>query len=68
MHEALLPSGVFVFDAASNDREYMSLLHGAGLVLTSLEERGPSPEQIAEVPARAVERDRPPFLLVRCGS
>jgi SAM-dependent methyltransferase len=47
---------------------YVSLLHEAGFVLTSLEEWGPSSEQIDEVPAWAVERDRPPFLLVRCGS
>jgi hypothetical protein len=46
----------------------VSLLHEAGFVLTSLEEWGPSSEQIDEVPAWAVERDRPPFLLVRCGS
>lgn len=47
---------------------YVSLLHKAGFVLTSLEEWGPSSEQIDEMPAWAVERDRPPFLLVRCGS
>lgn len=36
----------------------------AGFTLTALEEWGPTPAQIAENPAWAVERDRPPFLLV----
>jgi SAM-dependent methyltransferase len=36
----------------------------AGLTLTHLEEWGPDAAQIAENPEWAVERDRPPFLLI----
>lgn len=43
---------------------YVGALIGAGLRLTDLIEWGPSDEQIATDPEWAVERDRPPFLLV----
>ena len=43
---------------------YVSLILDAGFELTALVEWGPSPEQIAEVPAWAVEVERPPFLLI----
>jgi SAM-dependent methyltransferase len=43
---------------------YTTLLLQSGLTLTHLEEWGPSPAQIAETPAWAAERDRPPFLLL----
>jgi SAM-dependent methyltransferase len=43
---------------------YVRALARAGLVLVALEEWGPSPEQVAEVPEWASERERPPFLLV----
>jgi SAM-dependent methyltransferase len=41
-------------------------LLGAGFALTHLVEWGPSPEQVAEHPEWAPERERPPFLLVSC--
>lgn len=43
---------------------YVRLLRDAGFDLTDLVEWGPSPEQIAAVPEWAVERERPPFLLM----
>ncbi len=43
---------------------YVTLLLEAGFALTAVREWGPSEEQIAAVPAWALERDRPPFLLV----
>jgi len=43
---------------------YVSHLLRAGFELTELVEWGPSAEQIAKVPEWAVERDRPPFLLI----
>lgn len=43
---------------------YVGLLLGAGFTLTHLEEWGPTPAQIAEHPEWAVERQRPPFLLM----
>ena len=43
---------------------YVTGLVAAGFTVTALREWGPSPEQVAEVPEWAVERDRPPFLLL----
>lgn len=43
---------------------YVALLLGAGFTLTHLEEWGPTPAQIAAHPEWAVERQRPPFLLL----
>jgi hypothetical protein len=43
---------------------YVNLLIGAGFDLTSLEEWGPTPEQVAEVPAWTNETVRPAFLLI----
>ena len=43
---------------------YVAALLRAGFVLTALEEWGPSDGQVAEHPAWADERARPPFLLV----
>ncbi len=43
---------------------YVSALVGAGFTLTDLVEWGPDPDQIAATPTWAVERDRPPFLLI----
>jgi SAM-dependent methyltransferase len=43
---------------------YISILLGAGFVLTALEEWGPTEEQIKEKPQWANERQRPSFLLV----
>jgi len=43
---------------------YVNLLLGAGFTLTHLEEWGPTAEQIAAHPDWAVERQRPPFMLV----
>jgi SAM-dependent methyltransferase len=45
---------------------YVDSLRRAGFVLDQLVEWGPSPEQVAEVPEWAAERERPPFLLVGC--
>ena len=43
---------------------YVGHLRRAGFVVTDLVEWGPSLEQVAQVPEWAVERERPPFLLV----
>ena len=43
---------------------YVSTLLGAGFRLTALEEWGPSPQQIAEVPEWHTELERPYFLIV----
>ena len=43
---------------------YLNMLLRAGFALRHLEEWGPTEAQIAEVPAWADERQRPPFLLV----
>jgi SAM-dependent methyltransferase len=43
---------------------YVTSLLAAGFTLTALIEWGPDAEQIAAQPAWAVERNRPPFLLV----
>lgn len=43
---------------------YVSLLLGTGFTLTHLEEWGPTAEQIAVHPEWALERERPPFMLV----
>lgn len=43
---------------------YVTTLMSAGLELTGLVEWGPSVEQIAATPEWAVERERPPFMLV----
>ncbi|WP_119420259.1 class I SAM-dependent methyltransferase [Desertibaculum subflavum] len=43
---------------------YLNLLIGAGFRIDHVEEWGPTPEQIAAHPEWAVERDRPPFLLI----
>jgi SAM-dependent methyltransferase len=43
---------------------YLTLLLQAGFTITHVEEWGPTAEQIAAKPEWAVERDRPPFLLV----
>ena len=43
---------------------YVSALLDAGFRVSALQEWGPSDAQIAEHPAWAVERERPPFLLV----
>jgi len=47
---------------------YVRLLLGAGFTLTHLEEWGPTDAQIAQHPEWAVERDRPPFMLVAARS
>lgn len=43
---------------------YANLLIAAGFTLTRIEEWGPTPEQVAARPDWAIERDRPPFLLI----
>jgi len=43
---------------------YVSLLFQAGFKMAALDEWGPTEDQIAEVPEWAIERERPPFLLV----
>jgi SAM-dependent methyltransferase len=43
---------------------YVSSLLAAGFTLTDLVEWGPDADQVAAEPSWAVERDRPPFLLV----
>ncbi len=43
---------------------YVGLLLRAGFTLAHLEEWGPTAEQIAEHPEFAIERERPPFLLI----
>ena len=43
---------------------YLGLLLRLGFTLTHVEEWGPTDAQIAVRPALAVERERPPFLLV----
>jgi SAM-dependent methyltransferase len=43
---------------------WINMLIGCGFALTHIDEWGPTPEQIAATPEWAVERDRPPFLLV----
>jgi ubiquinone/menaquinone biosynthesis C-methylase UbiE len=43
---------------------YLNLLLRLGFTLTRIEEWGPTAAQIAARPALAVERERPPFLLV----
>lgn len=43
---------------------YINLLLGTGFTLRHIEEWGPTPEQVAERPEWASERDRPPFLIV----
>ncbi|HEU0058676.1 MAG TPA: class I SAM-dependent methyltransferase [Hyphomicrobiaceae bacterium] len=43
---------------------YVGLLLRQGLQLTHLEEWGPTPQQVAAQPALAIERERPPFLLL----
>jgi len=43
---------------------YLTALLGAGFTLTRIVEWGPDADQIAAEPSRAVERDRPPFLLM----
>jgi SAM-dependent methyltransferase len=43
---------------------YLTVLLQAGFTITHVEEWGPTAEQIAAKPEWAVERDRPPFLLV----
>ena len=43
---------------------YLGLLLGAGFTLTHLKEWGPTAEQVAAHPEWAVERERPPFMLV----
>lgn len=43
---------------------YVNLLLARGFALDRIEEWGPTPAQIAARPDWAVERDRPPFLLV----
>jgi SAM-dependent methyltransferase len=45
---------------------YLALLRRTGFAVTHLDEWGPSPEQVAEQPDLAPERERPPFLLVAC--
>jgi SAM-dependent methyltransferase len=44
---------------------YVGLLVDAGFAVEQLLEWGPSAEQVVAVPEWAVERERPPFLLVR---
>jgi len=43
---------------------YVNALVAAGFALTQIVEWGPDPDQISAEPSRAVERDRPPFLLM----
>ena len=43
---------------------YVTLLLQAGLVLAHLDEWGPTDEQIEQHPDWAIERERPPFLLM----
>jgi SAM-dependent methyltransferase len=43
---------------------YVGLLLRQGFRLAHLEEWGPTPQQIAAQPTLAVERERPPFLLI----
>lgn len=43
---------------------YINLLLALGFAIRRIDEWGPSPQQIAERPEWACERDRPPFLLV----
>ena len=43
---------------------YINLLIRTGFLLSHVEEWGPSEEQVRERPEWAVERERPPFLLV----
>jgi ubiquinone/menaquinone biosynthesis C-methylase UbiE len=43
---------------------YVTLLLRAGFTLAHLEEWGPTAEQIADHPEFAIERQRPPFLLI----
>ncbi|MDR6288784.1 SAM-dependent methyltransferase [Inquilinus ginsengisoli] len=43
---------------------YVALLLRAGFTLAHLEEWGPTAEQIADHPEFAIERQRPPFLLI----
>jgi SAM-dependent methyltransferase len=43
---------------------WVNMLIRRGFTLTHLDEWGPTPAQIAATPEWAVERDRPPFLLV----
>jgi len=43
---------------------YVTLLLQAGLVLAHLDEWGPTDEQIEQHPNWAIERERPPFLLM----
>lgn len=43
---------------------YVAALRRAGFAVEALVEWGPSREQVAEIPSLAVERHRPPFLLV----
>ena len=43
---------------------YINMLIGIGFVISHIEEWGPTEEQIAAQPNWAVERDRPPFLIV----
>src|SRR5690606_32315156 len=45
---------------------YVNLLLQAGFTLQHLDEWAPSEAQIAAEPSGAVERERPPFLLVAC--
>ncbi len=47
---------------------YVNLLLGAGFTLTHLEEWGPTDAQVAQHPEWAVERERPPFMLVAARS
>ena len=43
---------------------YFSLLLRQGFRITHLEEWGPTPDQVVAQPALAIERERPPFLLM----
>lgn len=45
---------------------YVDLLNRLGFVISHIEEWGPSPEQVAQHPEWAEERERPIFLLVAC--
>ena len=45
---------------------YFALLRRTGFAVTHLDEWGPSPEQVAAQPDLALERERPPFLIMAC--
>jgi SAM-dependent methyltransferase len=46
---------------------YFALLRQAGFAVSHIDEWAPSPEQVAEHPDWARERERPPFLIMACG-